>query len=456
MAERLKLIVLDDDPTGSQTVHSCPLLLRWDAASLRQGLAHSSPLLFVLTNTRALEPATAQSRVREVCQTLRPLLLEARANGWFDHWMVVSRGDSTLRGHFPLEADVIEAELGPFDIKLLAPAFLPGGRTTVDGIHLLHGEPVHQSDYAQDRLFGFSTSALNGWVEQKTCGRIRASAVGRITAEQLDAAASSEQGQHDLVEWLHNQSDRAWLSVDAERQQQLEGLGAAVRLAIGAGQRLMAQSAASLLNGLVPLPAQPQPPQALAKLRRTTRHGETLPGLVMVGSHVPLADAQLRELLQSPRCAGVEIPVETIAQALRCGDATQAIDDCSTTLQRSLEAILQRAQTAVLYSQRGEVHCGDPSERRRLGLTVAQLMGNVAANLSSGLGYILSKGGITSHTLLADGLRINLVELKGQLMPGISLLMAKGMPVITVPGNLGDRNTVRLCWRLMEGHQEGR
>jgi uncharacterized protein YgbK (DUF1537 family) len=31
-----KIIILDDDPTGSQTVHSCLLLTRWDVVSLQR------------------------------------------------------------------------------------------------------------------------------------------------------------------------------------------------------------------------------------------------------------------------------------------------------------------------------------------------------------------------------------------------------------------------------------
>ena len=44
----LKIIVIDDDPTGSQTVHGCPLLLRWDPVTLDAALADPSPLLFLL------------------------------------------------------------------------------------------------------------------------------------------------------------------------------------------------------------------------------------------------------------------------------------------------------------------------------------------------------------------------------------------------------------------------
>ncbi|MEY3767165.1 MAG: hypothetical protein RLZZ11_232, partial [Cyanobacteriota bacterium] len=188
MAERRKVIVLDDDPTGSQTVHSAPLLLRWDAESLRRGLQHPSPVLFVLANTRALEPEVARQRIQEICRTLRPLLEEAQAAGELDRWLIVSRGDSTLRGHFPVEVDAIAAELGPFDATLLAPAFLPGGRTTRGGVHYLHGEPVHGTAFARDRLFGFSTSDLAAWVEEKTAGRINAVAVERIGLAELDGS----------------------------------------------------------------------------------------------------------------------------------------------------------------------------------------------------------------------------------------------------------------------------
>ena len=163
MAANFKIIVLDDDPTGSQTVHSCPLLLRWDGASLAAGLEHPSPLLFLLANTRALAPAAAAERVREICRALAAALPAAG----LERWWLVSRGDSTLRGHFPLEVDVISAELGPFAATLLVPAFLEGGRTTVGGVHLLQGQPVHETPFGRDGLFGYSTSYLPAWVEEK-------------------------------------------------------------------------------------------------------------------------------------------------------------------------------------------------------------------------------------------------------------------------------------------------
>ncbi|MHB1707643.1 MAG: four-carbon acid sugar kinase family protein, partial [Acidithiobacillus sp.] len=69
MAET-KIIVLDDDPTGSQTVHSCLLLTRWDVATLEIALRDPAPLFFVLTNTRGMAAERASALTREVCQNL--------------------------------------------------------------------------------------------------------------------------------------------------------------------------------------------------------------------------------------------------------------------------------------------------------------------------------------------------------------------------------------------------
>ncbi len=447
MAERRKVIVLDDDPTGSQTVHSAPLLLRWDADSLRWGLQHPSPLLFVLANTRALEPEAARARVQEICRTLRPLLEEAHAAGVLDRWLIVSRGDSTLRGHFPVEVEAIAAELGPFDATLLAPAFLPGGRTTRDGVHYLHGEPVHTTAFARDRLFGFRSSDLPAWVEEKTAGRINAAAVQRLGLAEL--VGPPEQLRARLAGLRHQQV----VAVDAEQPEQLEALGAAVWAvsdpALPEPRRLLFQSAASLINGLVPLPPQPLDAAGLAGLRRRDGNGAPLPALVMVGSHVPLADQQLEALLQEPGCRGLELPVAKLARVLDGPAPKELLASLEQDWLATLRQLLQQGLTPVLSTSRGELSFASSQERRRFGLALAALMARMAAALAPQLGLIISKGGITTQVLLADGLHQASVELQGQLLPGLSLVLADDLPVITFPGNLGDPGTLRLAWRML-------
>jgi uncharacterized protein YgbK (DUF1537 family) len=446
MAERRKVIVLDDDPTGSQTVHSAPLLLRWDPESLRRGLRHPSPLLFVLANTRALEPEAARERVREICRGLRLVLEELEAGGELERWLVVSRGDSTLRGHFPLEVEAIQAELGPFDATLLAPAFLPGGRTTRGAVHYLHGEPVHTTDFARDRLFGFSSSFLPEWVAEKTRGAISVSSVERLDLAELDGSAAALQARVDSF------SAQRVVAVDAERPEQLAALGEAVWRS---ERRLLFQSAASLINGLVPLLPQPLDPAGLAALRRRGASGKRLPVLVVVGSHVPLADQQLAQLLQEPACEGVEIPVAKLARVLDGPAAPELIRSLERSWLEQLQAVLDQGRTPVLFSSRGELVCASAQDRRRFGLELAALMARLAAALASQLGLIISKGGITTHTLLADGLGLDWVELQGQLLPGLSVVLTPadvqipGLPVVTFPGNLGDASGLRQAWRLM-------
>jgi len=493
--ERLKIIVLDDDPTGSQTVHSCPLLLRWTPQALAAGLAHPSPLLFLLANSRGLAAPEAAERVRQICKALTAALAAARQAGAIDRWLLLSRGDSTLRGHFPLESELLQAELGPFDATLLVPAFLPGGRTTVAGEHRLHGQPVHTSAFAQDRQFGYSTSYLPAWVEQKSGGRWPAEQVQLIGLAELDAAAAELAGQQLtcqqldaglseqklalpgpaaggyglLLRRLAGFADNVCVVVDGERPEQLSALAAAVRQLTaptaaapwGRPRRLLAQCAASWIEALAALPPQPLGRQGLVGLRRRDSAGAPLPGLVLVGSHVPLADSQLERLLAQPACAGIELDVALVAELLATPEPGPKLAALAAALAAQLQRLLVPGKTPVLFTSRGEFSCGDAAERWALGAALATLMGRLAGRLAPGLGYLISKGGITSHTLLADGLALDRVELQGQLLPGLSLVLTPaeaalaGLPVLTMPGNLGDADSLVQAWALLENSSIG-
>jgi uncharacterized protein YgbK (DUF1537 family) len=468
------VIVFDDDPTGSQTVHSAPLLLRWDAPTLSAGLHHPSPLLFLLANTRALDPEAARQRVREICRALLPALVEARRAGAIDHWLVVSRGDSTLRGHFPLEVEVIGQELGPFAATFLVPAFLEGGRTTVAGVHLLQGTPVHHSAFARDSLFAYGTSRLADWAEEKSAGRIAATAVQHVALAELEPTPAA---QGRLRQRLDALAGNPLVVVDAERQAQLAAFGAVVRELVTAPleppRRFLFQCAASLLNGLVPLPPPPRDARGLADLCRRRPDGGRRPGLVLVGSHVPLADAQLAALLAESGCGGVEVPVARLHRVLEGPLPDRLLASLEREWLERLRDHLVAGRTPVLFTSRGELRCRHAAERRQLGQALAGAMARVAALLAPELGYLISKGGITSHTLLADGFALDWVELQGQLMPGVSLVMApppasspaalqaaatpdraagvEALPVVTVPGNLGDPDTLVRLRGALEG-----
>nr|WP_259726596.1 MULTISPECIES: four-carbon acid sugar kinase family protein [unclassified Synechococcus] len=442
----LKIVVIDDDPTGSQAVHSCPLLLRWDHHTLVEGLKDPSPLLFLLANTRALPAAAAAERVRQICRALPAAVHEAG----IERWLLVSRGDSTLRGHCPLELEVIEAELGPFEATLLVPAFVEGGRTTVAGMHLLHGEPVHHSAFAADRRFGYATSFLPDWLEAKSGGRIQAGQVARIGLAELQSGQAEA-----LIKRLEQLEGNRYVVVDAERPEQLVALGTALRAVVGP-RRLLVQSAASLLKGLAELPPQPLGPGGLAALRRGGA-----PGAVLVGSHVPLSDRQLERLLAEPSCGGVELSVERLLAAWR-REPEGGIEPgwqgaWQQELVEAMAGLHRQGRTPVLFTSRGERLCEDEGERQRLSLAIAGLMARIAAGLPESLGFLISKGGTTSQTLLAEGLALGSVRLEGQLLPGLSVLRLPSehprfpaLPLLTLPGNLGDDDTLRQAWHWMD------
>jgi uncharacterized protein YgbK (DUF1537 family) len=445
--------------------------LRWDPVALAEGLRQPSPCLFLLANTRAQAPADAAAWVGQICGALVPALAAAQAEGVIDAALLVSRGDSTLRGHFPLEVEVLAQELGPIDATFLVPAFLEGGRTTVDGVHRLAGQPVHETPFARDGLFAYSTSDLRQWVEEKSGGRIPAGEVDLLGWRELEGAAAGEAGRQALRQWLGRLSGNRLVVVDGERPCHLALFGSLVRELAGpqpAGgarpRRFLFQSAASLLNGLAPLPPQPLGAAGLAALRRRepTSTSTPLGGLVLVGSHVPLADAQLERLLAQEGCEGVEVPVARVHRVLEGPLPDRLLPSLETAWIEQAEAVMARGRTPVLHTSRGELHCRHPEERRALGLTLAASMARVAAALAPRLGYLISKGGITTHTLLADGLGLDWVALQGQLLPGLSLVLVPetlstqaaglvGLPVLTFPGNLGDAHTLEVAWRWMEG-----
>ena len=443
-----RLVVFDDDPTGSQTVWGCPLLLRWDAESLRQALEHPSPLLFLITNSRALAPAEARARVEAISAALAEVLRERQRQGRPLQVQLISRGDSTLRGHCPLELEVLQQRFGPFDATFVVPAFLPGGRTTEGGVHRLHGQPVHETAFARDGLFGYRSSHLPSWLEERSGGRLQAAAVPVLGLELLEAASAEPDGASatTLDAWLAGLAPGCVVAVDANRPEQLRAFVAALgRLP---ERRWLFQSAASLIDALARLGPQPLTPAGLAALRRWGRDGAALPGLVLVGSHVPLADRQLAHLLEQPSCDAVELPVDRLEEPA---------DELAAALARSLD----RGRTPVLYTSRGERLAGQGEARRALGRTLAGLMARLAGQLAPRLGYVISKGGITSHTLLAEGLDLAWVELQGQLSAGLSLVLVPddprsraagvaGLPVLTVPGNLGDDGTLTDSWRRLQ------
>ncbi|UIE37291.1 four-carbon acid sugar kinase family protein [Leptodesmis sichuanensis] len=439
MTSKPKIIVLDDDPTGSQTVHGCLLLMQWDVETLRIGLIDDAPIFFVLTNTRALTPDKAAVVTREVCHNLK----EAIALEHIQDFLVVSRSDSTLRGHYPIETDVIAEELGPFDAHFLTPAFFEGGRTTRESVHYLKvngvDTPVHETEFARDSVFGYQHSYLPDYVEEKTQGRIKANQVERFLLADI------RQGVRDRLMHLH---DNQCCVVDAETQDDLNNFAIDVLAAASAGKRFLFRSAASLLTALAALPAQPIAPEAMAQYVR-----EGKPGAVIVGSHVKKTTEQLAALLQQPGIVGLEVEVARLLDP-----STNPRRTLLAEITEQVNQIHAAGKTPVIYTSRQELTFDDVQTRLDFGEAVSGLLMDILRQLPSDIGFLISKGGITSNDTLSTGLALRTARLLGQVLPGVSMVRTPAdhpqfpdLPVVLFPGNVGDADGLATVYQRLSG-----
>jgi uncharacterized protein YgbK (DUF1537 family) len=436
MSNKPKIIVLDDDPTGSQTVHSCLLLMHWDVDTLRTGLQDDSPIFFVLTNTRSLTPESAASVTTEVCQNLKIAL---NAEG-IDDFLIVSRSDSTLRGHYPIETDAIAQELGPFDAHFLVPAFFEGGRITRDSVHYLMiagvPTPVHETEFARDSVFTYHHSYLPKYVEEKTQGRISAEAVERFLLADIRAGS---------LERLLKLSGNQCAVVDGETQADLNRFAVDILAAASQGKRFLFRSGASILTAIAALPPQPIAAENMAQY---VRQGK--PGAVIVGSHVKKTTQQLEALLQVEGTVGIEVNVARLLD-----DANQSAT-LLTEIQENTRAAHEAGKTPVVYTSRQELSFKDVNTRLEFGEKVSGLLMDIVRGLPSDIGFLISKGGITSNDVLSSGLALTSARLLGQILAGCSMVLTPfdhpqfpDLPVVLFPGNVGDADALGTVYQRL-------
>ncbi len=437
MSNKPQIIVLDDDPTGSQTVHSCLLLMHWDVDTLRSGLQDDSPIFFVLTNTRSLTPKSAASVTTEVCQNLK-IALDAEG---IDDFLIVSRSDSTLRGHYPIETDAIAQELGPFDAHFLVPAFFEGGRITRDSVHYLIiagvPTPVHETEFARDSVFSYHHSYLPKYVEEKTQGRINAEAVERFLLADIRAGS---------LERLLKLNGNQCAVVDGETQADLNRFAVDILAAASQGKRFLFRSAASILTALAALPPQPIAAENMAQYVLKGK-----PGAVIVGSHVKKTTQQLEALLQVEGTVGIEV---NVARLLDNGANQSAA--LLTEIEERIRVVHEAGKTPVVYTSRQELNFKDVNTRLEFGAKVSSLLMDVVRGLPSDIGFLISKGGITSNDVLSTGLALSSARLLGQILAGCSMVLTPSnhpqfpdLPVVLFPGNVGDADALGTIYQRL-------
>ncbi|TIC79985.1 four-carbon acid sugar kinase family protein [Nocardioides sp. GY 10127] len=445
------LVVLDDDPTGTQPVAGLPVLTRWAEEDLAWAFAQQVPAVYVLTNTRSLDPDAAAERNREVARAARAAAATTGVQVVF-----VSRGDSTLRGHFPLETDTLVGEVAAelttasgatleghaVDAVLLVPAFPDAGRVTVDGVHyyVTDGEavPVGETEFAKDATFGYSSSDLRDWVAETTGGRYAAAEVACV-----DLRTIREGGPEAVASLLESVTGGLPVAVDAVTEEDLRVVALGVLLAQEHGHTFVHRVGPTFVRALIGLePPAPLDPDTVYG----AEGGNPTGGLVVVGSHVALTTRQLADLQASDveqDVVELEVP-QVLDPARRDAHVADVVERVRVGL---------RTGTVVLHTSRALVRVEDGAASLDLSRQVsAALVQVVRTIVDEGVGgeagtagprFVIAKGGITSSDTATHGLGMSRAMVRGPMLPGIVSLWQPmdgpglGTPYVVFAGNVG-------------------
>lgn len=430
------LVVLDDDPTGTQSVADLPVLMNWSPSSLEWAFRQGKPAVYVMTNSRSLAPEDAEDRNRQVARNAFAAAEKVGVKIDF-----VSRSDSTLRGHFPLETNVLAEEIlshsgNPVDGVIIVPAFGDAGRITVRSVHYAGSDadgytPAGETEFAKDATFGYRSSDLRDWVQEKTAGQVRAADVAGIDLATLRSS-------HDeTVAVLRGLSKAKPAVIDIVDENDLRLLALALNEAEGCGSRLLYRVGPPFVRALIG--QEPHPPleaEDISAIRRGGLAEDAVGGLIVVGSHVAMTTKQLEILVERTSPIELEIDVATVL-----GDKPEAY--LAEVAERVIAALAHG--NVVVRTSRSLVMGTDAADSlglsRRVSTSVVEVVKQTLAGYAPR--FVVAKGGITSSDVASRGLEIERAVVRGPMLPGIVSLWepmdgpARGIPYIVFAGNVG-------------------
>jgi uncharacterized protein YgbK (DUF1537 family) len=438
-----KVVALDDDPTGVQTVHGVGVLASWDAATLAAELADLAPLFFILTNSRALPETRAAALNREIAGNLLDASRETRVP-----FVIASRSDSTLRGHFPAETDALAEALGGVDGVLICPAFFEGGRVTAGDVHFVRdGDryiPAAETEFARDVTFGYRARTLPAWVEEKTHHRITATDVASLTLDVIRGG-----GPERVAERLRDTRHGQPVVVNALDYPDLWTVVLGLLQAEAEGKRFIYRTGASFVRARAGIDARPF-------LTRDELLGPNAPqparGLVVVGSHVRRTTEQLQRVLLAPETAGIEVAVPELIG----GDDDR--DREIARVRRQADDAIRTGQTPVIYTSR-QVQKPKGMDELVVARTVSDALVAIVRGIEARPDFVVGKGGITSSDVGTIGLGAERATVLGQVRPGVPVWRLgpesrfPTMPYVVFPGNVGDAETLAEIVRELTGSE---
>jgi uncharacterized protein YgbK (DUF1537 family) len=428
------LVVIDDDPTGSQAVSGIPVITKWQVEDFHWALNQGQSAIFVLLNTRAENEETAKKLNDDAVSNAIAAAKKLGIDISF-----VSRGDSTLRGHFPAETDAIAKALTDAGEKpnlatLLIPAFPGAGRVTINGIHYLKtGDsltPVGQTEFAKDATFGYLNSNLADFVEEKTHGSILASEVQKLTIETIRTSPEA------ICNFLLNLAQGSTAVVDAVTVNDLRNVALGIVLAEKQNATFLYRTGPTFVAAWI---GQRDYEPIKSDELKSTATSPTKGGLIVIGSHVALTNSQLEQVrLKFPDLTEIEVsPEEALSPTFHSNESKLLVS-------RLIELLDSR--NVVLRTSRKLITGSTPEESLDISRRVSNSIANIVNQVlkSKKLKFVIAKGGITSNDVASIGLEVRHATVVGPLLPGLVSLwrpedgVAVGMPFVVFPGNVGD------------------
>lgn len=439
-----KIVVLDDDPTGVQTVHDVSVYTDWSVESIRKGFAEEGSLFFILTNSRGFTvPQTTKAHI-EIAENVAAV---ARETG--KEYLIISRGDSTLRGHYPLEtqllAETTSRESGQaMDGEILCFYFREGGRFTLNDVHYVkYGDglvPAADTEFAKDVTFGYSVSNLCEYVEEKTDGAYLGKDCTCISLELLrsmdfDAIEEKLLAVHDFQKVIVNAISDADVKV----------FSIALYRAMKKGKRFIIRSAAALVKALGNISNKP----LLTRKEMVTLKSRA-GGIIVVGSHTKKTTAQLERLKELSDIHFIEMNSDLV---LIPGALEKEVDEILS----ATEALLSSGKTVCVSTKRTllTVEHDTPEDALVRSVRISDALQQCVGRLTVTPAFVVAKGGITSSDVGIKALKVQKAKVLGQIQHGIPVWQTgeeslfPGTPYVIFPGNVGEEETLKKAVQVL-------
>lgn len=436
--DRSKIVVLDDDPTGVQTVHDVSVYTDWTAESIRRGFLEENKVFFILTNSRGLTVEQTTEVHTEIARVTAQVSRETGID-----YILVSRSDSTLRGHYPLETELLrrgtEAGTGRVvDGEILCPYFKEGGRFTLNNTHYVkYGDeliPAAQTEFARDKTFGYTHSDLREYIEEKTEGAFKAEDVVCISLEDLRAMNLDR-----ITEQLMGVHDFGKVIVNAVSNTDVKVFCIALYRALAAGRRFMYRTAAAFVKALGNISDRPLLSRE-EMVDTANKHG----GIIVVGSHTRKTTMQLEELKKLEQIRFLEMDSDLVLQE-------GALEKEVERLLEEEEQLISSGVTVAVYTKRTLLTVENDTKEAALirSVKISDAVQALVGRLNTVPGFVVAKGGITSSDVGTKALQVKRATVLGQIRPGIPVWKTggesrfPGIPYVIFPGNVGEAETLR-------------